>query len=166
MRSPSVIARMTETPSPSQLHRITSSLTCVLLVFLLIMHQLHAISVTRERLAPPSGRRTSITRRAKSTTSSSMGRSQHTAPPINAIINNEKVIILREEVLVYAVQSSLLGCAAEPVAGRDEARILCTLVRGSVGVLSTHRLVSQIAISSSQLTNRRFQGSRKYQEIT
>src|SRR3954463_5632608 len=50
--------------------------------------------------------------------------SQHTAPTIDTVIYNKKVVIAWKGVFVDAVEPAFLWCATEAVAGWDEAGVL------------------------------------------
>lgn len=41
---------------------------------------------------------------------------QHAASPINAVFNDNKIVLARELMLIYAVQAAFLRCAAQPIA--------------------------------------------------
>jgi hypothetical protein len=49
---------------------------------------------------------------------------QHAASPVDAILQNDEVILARELVLVYAVQTTLLRRAAQPIAVWQQTGIL------------------------------------------
>jgi hypothetical protein len=56
-----------------------------------------------------------------------MGWSKHAAPPIDAIVDDEEVVVAGKVVFVYAVQPAFLGCATEAVALCGETCILRTI---------------------------------------
>jgi hypothetical protein len=59
--------------------------------------------------------------------------SKHAAAAINAIVDDEEVVVAWELVFVYAVQAALLRGAAEAIAVRDETGILLVVSREIVG---------------------------------
>jgi hypothetical protein len=50
-----------------------------------------------------------------------MWRSQHGAPSVNSVIDNEEVVVAGEVMFVNAVKAPLLRGGAESIAGGDEA---------------------------------------------
>jgi hypothetical protein len=53
-----------------------------------------------------------------------MGWPKHATPPIDAIVDDEEVVVAGKVVFIYAVQPTFLGCAAEAVALCGETCIL------------------------------------------
>ena len=63
---------------------------------------------------------------------------EHAAATINAVVDSEEVVVAWKLVLVYAVQSTLLGRAAEAVAVCDKTAILQSVSGGSDEELPTY----------------------------
>ena len=53
-----------------------------------------------------------------------MSRPQHAIPAVDAIVDDEEIILSRELMFVYTVHASLGRCAAQAVAGWDQTGIL------------------------------------------
>jgi hypothetical protein len=86
----------------------------------LVPDNIHTISCRAcEGVASLPGAGVVLTRGAESTAAPAMGRSQHAAPMIDAIIDDEEVVVARKKVLVYTVQSALLWRTAEAIAIRN-----------------------------------------------
>lgn len=85
-----------------------------------VLDDIHVISCRAcEGLPSLPGASVALASGAESTAAPAMGRSQHTAPTIDAIVHNEEVVVAREQVFVYTVQSALLWRATEAIAIRD-----------------------------------------------
>lgn len=59
--------------------------------------------------------------------------SEHAAAVINAIVDDEEVVVAGKLVFVYAVQPSFLGRAAKAIAVRNETAILNSVSYAIVG---------------------------------
>jgi hypothetical protein len=80
---------------------------------LLIVCEIHGLTYGAcEGFASTPARTIDATDRVQRATTSSMCRLQHATSTINAILDDEEVVIARELMLVYAMQPAFLGCAA------------------------------------------------------
>src|SRR5262245_15121474 len=117
---------MTKTSSTAKLDRHTLSLGFITIAMILfsfaifILDDIHAFaSWTAYTLGPPPG--TGGSSRIDSARAPSMGRAQHGAAAVDAIIHNEEIIVPRKLMLVDAMETPLVWSGAEPIASRDEA---------------------------------------------
>ena len=53
-----------------------------------------------------------------------MRRPEHGTPTIDAVVDNEEIVVSRESMFVNAVKAALKRCGAKTIAGRDKTRIL------------------------------------------
>lgn len=100
---------------------------CLVLVF--VLHHVHVIDGSARRglcSASASIRSHGIHR----TRPPSMSGSQHAVPAINAIVNDEEVVVLWELVLVYAMHTALRRSAAKTIASWDKAGVLHLVSQG------------------------------------
>jgi hypothetical protein len=72
---------------------------------------------------------------------------EHATAPVDSIVDDEKVIVARELVLVYAVQSTLLWCTAKSITVGDKAGILVGI---SVNVKNGHVNVPMLNVRHHQ----------------
>jgi hypothetical protein len=124
MAEPSTTSQSQWSPSWLTALSILGHLTLdFVVVILFVLDQLHPLPRrASDRLAStPRGR---VAQRAESAAASPVGRSEHAATPVDAIIDNVEVVVAGELVFVYAVKPTLLRCAAEAIAVGDETCIL------------------------------------------
>jgi hypothetical protein len=90
--------RLTSTPTPGHLTLIL----ILILTFVLVLDKFHALPYrARDRLSSaPSDR---VTQRAEGAATSPVRRPEHAATPINAIVDDKKVVVAGKLVFVYAV---------------------------------------------------------------
>ena len=97
-----------------------------LMMFILVLGNLHALaySACRRLTSSPPARSSGAAGRAEVGASPPMRWYQHAASAVDTIFDDNEVIVAGKLVLIYAVQTTLLGRAAKAVAIRQETCIL------------------------------------------
>jgi hypothetical protein len=139
--------RVSKASTPSEPDRFAPDFTRLLLLIALILasllftvlDNLHALTCARKRLASASaGIRAVTLRRTHSAAAPAMISPKHAAAAIDAVVDSEEVVVAWELVLVYAVQSTLLGRTAEAVAVCNKTAILQPVSGTSENELPTY----------------------------